>query len=31
MAIQGREVAEWTEIEYAFPDKLDPKTFEKPR
>jgi hypothetical protein len=28
--IQGREIANWTEVEYAFPDKIDPKTFEKP-
>ena len=28
--IEGREVANWTEVEYAFPDKIDPKTFEKP-
>jgi len=31
MSIQGREVAEWTEVEYAFPDKLDPKIFDKPK
>jgi len=29
--VQGREVYSWTEMEFAFPDKIDPKTFEKPR
>jgi hypothetical protein len=28
--VQRREVYRWTEMEYAFPDKIDPKTFEKP-
>jgi hypothetical protein len=29
--VQGREVYSWTEMEYAFLDKIDPKAFEKPR
>ena len=28
--IQGNEVAVWNEVEYAFPEKIDPKTFQKP-
>lgn len=28
--INGKEAINWTELEYAFPDKLDPKLFEKP-
>ena len=28
--VEGREMFNWTEIEYTFPDKIDPKVFEKP-
>ena len=28
--IQGREAFAWTEMEYAFPEKIDAKVFEKP-
>jgi hypothetical protein len=28
--MQGRELYRWTEMQYAFPEKIDPKTFEKP-
>jgi len=27
--IDGKELYTWTEMEYAFPGKLDPKLFEK--
>jgi hypothetical protein len=29
--IQKREVLSWSEMEFSFPDKIDPKTFEKPK
>jgi hypothetical protein len=28
--VDGQEMAEWTELDYGFPDKIDPKKFEKP-
>jgi hypothetical protein len=28
--VQGKEIYNWTEMEYAFPDKIDPATFAKP-
>ena len=28
--VQGKEIYTWKDMEYAFPDKIDPKTFEKP-
>jgi hypothetical protein len=28
--VQGREIYSWVAMEYGFPEKLDPKTFEKP-
>jgi len=30
LLINKREALVWTEMEYAFPDKIDPKVFEKP-
>jgi hypothetical protein len=28
--VKGRLIYEWTEMDYTFPDRVDPKTFEKP-
>jgi hypothetical protein len=28
--VQGREIYQWTEMEYAFPERIDRKVFEKP-
>jgi len=30
MLIQGREMLAWSEVEYTFPEKIEPKLFEKP-
>jgi len=30
MILQGREIYSWTEMEYAFPEKIEAKLFEKP-
>jgi hypothetical protein len=29
--VQNKESFTWTEMEYAFPDRIDPKTFQKPK
>ena len=30
VVFKGKEVFRWTEMQYSFPEKIDPKTFEKP-